>query len=171
MRFNAKKCYILSLKKKGNSFYNLYGHILQLQEVTSNPYLGLQISEDLKWKEHISNTANKANATLGPIYNNRYKQTWNIQRRGARFITKDYKSREEGCLTEMLKELELPSLETRRKQQRLIFLYKVVWYQLFPLRTIFNPTELSVKSGQRNLTTSNLPTLSQIRNDQTVNLS
>jgi hypothetical protein len=31
-----------------------------------------------------------------------------IQRRGARFITKDYKSREEGCMTKMLNELNLP---------------------------------------------------------------
>lgn len=53
-----------------------------------------------------------------------------IQRRGARFITKDYKSREEGCLTKMLKDLELPSLQTRRQQQRLIFYFKVVEGQI-----------------------------------------
>jgi hypothetical protein len=38
-----------------------------------------------------------------------------IQRRGARFITKDYKSWEEGCMTKMLNELNLqipPSVST-----------------------------------------------------------
>jgi hypothetical protein len=45
MRFNATKCYIMSIKKKTHTFYQLGGHILE--QVDSNPYLGLQISEDL----------------------------------------------------------------------------------------------------------------------------
>jgi hypothetical protein len=52
MRFNAKKCYILSINKKSNKFYSLDNHILQ--EVQDNPYLGLQISNDLKWSMHIN---------------------------------------------------------------------------------------------------------------------
>ena len=40
-------------------------------------------------------------------------------------INKDYSSREEGCIAKMLKELNLTTLEERRKQQRLIFFYKV----------------------------------------------
>ena len=50
----------------------------------------------------------------------------NLQRRGARFITKDYKSPEEGSMTKMLRDLYLPLLQTRRQLQRLIFFYKVV---------------------------------------------
>jgi hypothetical protein len=34
MRFNAKKCYILSINKKSNKFYSLDNHILQ--EVQDN---------------------------------------------------------------------------------------------------------------------------------------
>ena len=49
-----------------------------------------------------------------------------IQRRGAMFITKDFKSREEGCMTKMLNDLNLPTLQSIRQKQRLIFLYKVV---------------------------------------------
>jgi hypothetical protein len=30
----------------------------------NNPYLGLQISDDLKWTTHITNVTMKANATL-----------------------------------------------------------------------------------------------------------
>jgi hypothetical protein len=63
MRFNAKKCYILSINKKSNKFYSLDNHILQ--EVQYNPYLAnLQISNDLKWSMHINNISKKANATL-----------------------------------------------------------------------------------------------------------
>lgn len=49
-----------------------------------------------------------------------------IQRKAARFITNDYRSRSAGCVTSMLEQLELPSLQDRRKQLRLTFMYKVV---------------------------------------------
>ncbi|VDH93724.1 Hypothetical predicted protein [Mytilus galloprovincialis] len=46
MRFNAKKCYILSIKNKSQRFYTLNGQILQ--QVQNNPYLGVHTSKDLK---------------------------------------------------------------------------------------------------------------------------
>ena len=49
-----------------------------------------------------------------------------VQRQAARFITNDYQSREEGCVTGMLQALELSSLEKHRSINRLIFMYKVV---------------------------------------------
>jgi hypothetical protein len=68
MRFNTKKCYILSINKKSNKFYSLDNHIFQ--EVQDNPYLGLQISNDLKWSMHINNISKKANDTLGCLRRN-----------------------------------------------------------------------------------------------------
>ena len=59
---------ILSINKKTDKFYQLNNHILQ--EVQDNPYLGLQISNDLKWNIHINNTCKKANATLGFLRRN-----------------------------------------------------------------------------------------------------
>ena len=56
--------------------------------------------------------------------NNIYKLE-KIQRRAARFIKNDYKTREPGTMTKMLKELELQSLSDRRKDKRLIYLYKI----------------------------------------------
>ena len=53
MKFNAKKCYMLSLRKKIQGSCKLVGHTLE-QLVPSNPYLGVQIQEDLKWNEHIN---------------------------------------------------------------------------------------------------------------------
>ena len=49
-----------------------------------------------------------------------------VQRQAARFITGDYRTREEGCVTSMLQSLELSSLENRRSTNRLIFMHKVV---------------------------------------------
>ena len=64
MKFNASKCYVLPLKKKTSYFYQLDNTILK--EVTNNPYLGLNISHDLKWSHHINSVCKKASSTLGP---------------------------------------------------------------------------------------------------------
>ena len=53
-----------------------------------------------------------------------------VQNLAARFITKDYRSREEGCVTNMLRSHEIPSLESRRKEARLGTMYKVIHAQL-----------------------------------------
>ena len=65
-----------------------------------------------------------------PYIKNDFSKVENLQRRGARFITKDYKLREEGSMTRMLDDLDLPLLQTRRQHQRLIFFYKVVEGQI-----------------------------------------
>ena len=178
MRFNAKKCYILSIRTKFNYlFYSLDNCILK--QVTSNPYLGLQISEDLKWHTHICNITSRASSILGFLHrnlNNCSKDcrkmaylslirstleygsiVWNSQYKSdierlerfqncvARFITKDYKSRTPGSMTSLLEQLQLPLLQERRKQLRLIFLYKVV-EELVPAV----PPEEFLKPKQRN---------------------
>ena len=48
-----------------------------------------------------------------------------FQRQAARFIKKDYRSREDGCVTHMLRDLELPSLQQRREFNKLVFLFKI----------------------------------------------
>ena len=158
MRFNAKKCYIMSVNQQSSHFYQLDNHILQ--QVEENPYLGVTLSSDMKWGTHISKITKKANSTLGFLRRNlKYSPiqcrktaylalvrstleyssiVWDpylikdierlekVQRQAARFIMKDYRSREEGCVTRMLDQLELPSLQRRRKMNRLTFLYRVV---------------------------------------------
>ena len=159
MRFNAKKCYILRIRNKMNYlFYKLDNCILK--QVSDNPYLGLQISQDLKWHTHICNISKKASSTLGflqrnlkhcsrdcrktayislvrstleyeaIIWDSHYKgdidRLERLQNRGACFITQDYHSRQPGPVTSMLRDLKLPSLQDRRRQLRLIFMFKVV---------------------------------------------
>ena len=48
-----------------------------------------------------------------------------VQRQAARFIKRDYKNREEGCVTQMLNDLDLPSLQQRREFNKLVFLFKI----------------------------------------------
>ena len=161
MCFNTKKCYILSIPpksgKKFDGFYELNNTILQ--EVSSNPYLGVELSKDLTFSTHISNICSRASSTLGflrrnlqhtpshlrrnayfslvrstleyaatvwdPVSKAEIDQLENIQRRAARFISKDYKSREPGCVNNMLKTHDLQPLEDRRKLLRLTFLFKI----------------------------------------------
>ena len=158
MRFNSKKCYILSIQQDSQFFYTLNGDILK--QVEENPYLGILLSEDMKWHKHISNVTKKASSTLGflrrnlrtcpidcrqtayislvrpimeygatvrnPYLKKDINRLERVQHQAARFITKDYKSREKGCVTKMLNDLDIPSLETRRKEARLTMMYNVV---------------------------------------------
>ena len=48
-----------------------------------------------------------------------------IQRKAVRFITSDYRSRDPGSVTQMLKDQKLATLKERRKDKRLIFMYNL----------------------------------------------
>jgi hypothetical protein len=157
MKFNAKKCYVMPTKTHSPFFYSLCGEILQ--SVNHNPYLGVELSSDLKWSTHISNKCKKASSLLGflrrnlgncppqcrrlayislirstleygaivwdPYLKKDVDRLERTQRQAARFIKRDYKSRDEGCVTRMLQDLNLPLLQQRRKQQRLAMFYKI----------------------------------------------
>ena len=49
----------------------------------------------------------------------------NVQRRAARFATKNYHDRTPGCVDRMLNDLKWESLESRRQNLRLCFLHKI----------------------------------------------
>ena len=68
MRFNAAKCNILSLRGKRPYLYQLDDTILD--HVDAHPYLGVELSKDLKWSNHISKVTNCANRTLGFLRRN-----------------------------------------------------------------------------------------------------
>jgi hypothetical protein len=61
-----------------------------------------------------------------PYTNKNIDKLESIQKRTARFIKHEYKSRESGCITNMLKNLEFKPLQERRKHIRLTMFYKVV---------------------------------------------
>ena len=69
MKFNAKKCYIISTEKGGMPFfYTLNDHILQY--VGTNSYLGVTLSEDLTFDAHVGNITKKGSRMLGFIQRN-----------------------------------------------------------------------------------------------------
>ena len=129
-----------------------------LEHVTHHPYLGVEISHNLKWSLHIDNIIAKANKALWFVRRNLWRcpqkvkeqlyfalvrphlefacAVWDpctntdiqrlemIQHRAARFVTKNY-SRAPGSITKILEQLQWPTLEQRRKQCRLINMYKI----------------------------------------------
>ena len=63
---------------------------------------------------------------MGHIYPEGYRQARTYPKTSSSIITRDYRSRYTGCVTKILKDLELPTLQQRRKELKLSFLYKVV---------------------------------------------
>ena len=71
MEFHPDKCNVMHItrKRKPISFtYMLHGQ--PLKDVTQAKYLGVTLSNDLKWNHHVKGIANKANRTLGFIKRN-----------------------------------------------------------------------------------------------------
>ena len=66
MRFQPVKCNMMQLTRHLNKIqasYTLEGAVLE--NVDSIKYLGVTITNDLRWNMHISNICTKANRTLG----------------------------------------------------------------------------------------------------------
>ena len=71
MEFNAAKCNVLRITKKKTPYvydYQLKGQTLE--SLHSVKYLGVYLSDDLRWNEHVNNMSNRANKTLGFLKRN-----------------------------------------------------------------------------------------------------
>ena len=71
MQFNSKKCHILSItrqRSRPTTTYTLGAEILS--PVDSYPYLGVTVSSDLRWHNHISNISTKATRILNFVRRN-----------------------------------------------------------------------------------------------------
>lgn len=71
MRFNAKKCQIMTVAR-GRSclayLYSLAGQVLE--GVKEAKYLGVSVSNDLSWSPHVNSVFKRANSTLGFLRRN-----------------------------------------------------------------------------------------------------
>ena len=143
MSFYPAKCSIMKIdsKKCGQP----------LQEATSHPYLGVEIDNKLKWDVQYKNMT--AKEVLGFLKRNlwfcpEHHRTlvrpikeyasccWDphtkkvvstiesVQRKAARFVTKDYK--QQSSVTQMIQKLGWETLENRRRNTRLQLLYRIL---------------------------------------------
>ena len=137
--------------------YTLEGTFLENVDNIKYMYLGVTITNDLKWDTRISNICTKANRTLGFLRRNLFScpqdvkeaaykgmvrpileygsSIWDpyidklqeelekVQNRAARFVTRNYVF-ETGSMTGILGQWKWESLKKRRKDNRLILLYK-----------------------------------------------
>ena len=68
MQFNIDKCFILRVGSPKHKLVHLYTlHNQNLSETDSAKYVGLTITSDLQWNQHINN---KANSILGLLRRN-----------------------------------------------------------------------------------------------------
>ena len=168
MRFQSFKCNMMQKtrkrfkkikkkkkKKKIRASYTLEGTFLE--NVESIKYLGVTITNDLRWNTHVSSICTKANRTLGFLRRNLYAcpqevkeaaykglvrpvlefsgSLWDpsrvglqnklekVQNRAARFARGNYNF-ETGSMTGILEYLKWESFKKRRRDSRLILLYK-----------------------------------------------
>ena len=71
MKFNPSKSHVLRISRKQNpveSNYVLMGKVLN--SVTHHPYLGVELSRNLDWGQHVNNKVMKANLSLGFLRRN-----------------------------------------------------------------------------------------------------
>ena len=157
MRFQPVKCNMMQLTRKHSNKIQA-SYILEvtvLENVDNIKYLGVTITNDLKWNTHITNICTKANRTLGflrrtlfscpqdlkeaaykgmvrpildygssiwdPFTDKLQEELEKVQNRASRFVTRNYVY-ETGSMTCILGQLK--SLKKRRKDNRLILLYK-----------------------------------------------
>ena len=64
MQFNIDKCFILRVGRPKHKLVHLYTlHNQNVSETDSAKYLGLTITSDLQWNQHINNTRQVTRAT------------------------------------------------------------------------------------------------------------
>jgi hypothetical protein len=71
MIFNILKCYVLKITKKKKTVdfdYNINGQ--SLETVTSNPYLGAELTNTMSWDKQVQKVVEKGNKALGFIRRN-----------------------------------------------------------------------------------------------------
>ena len=71
MELNTQKCQVITVSRKRNKIQHQYSlNNTPLTAVNSSKYLGITITPDLKWNQHINNICQKANNTLAFLRRN-----------------------------------------------------------------------------------------------------
>ena len=71
MQFHPAKCLVMNISKKRHPSKFTYSlHSTDLKMTDTAKYLGITISQDMKWTKHITQTCSRANRALGFIKRN-----------------------------------------------------------------------------------------------------
>ena len=160
MKFNVAKCHSMRVTRHQHHKQILFDYSLHnqtLKNVQSAKYLGITISDNMDWGQHISEISSKATKTLGFLRRNlafaprstkevayktlvrpkleysapiwgpysklKINQVEKDKRTAARWTCRRWRNTR--SVSEMLDELEWPSLEARRDQSSLLLFYKI----------------------------------------------
>ena len=107
---------------KTEASYTLEGTVLQ--NVDCIKYLGVTITNDLKWNTHITNICTKANRTLGFLKRNLFSCPKDVKEAAYKGLVEYGSSIWDPHTKGLLEQLKWESLMKRRTDNRLILLYK-----------------------------------------------
>ncbi len=80
MKFNPEKCFVLKVTDSHNPKTHSYNlNNTTLQETDSHTYLGVEISNNLKWNKHIDHITARGKRSLGFIRRNLHSCTQDIK--------------------------------------------------------------------------------------------
>ena len=91
MRFNAKKCHLLKIKKQREPLQtncNIEGR--HIEEVQYHPYLGVELTSDLTWKIHTCNISAKANRILNLLRRHLYVCSQEVKSRAVTTLIRSH---------------------------------------------------------------------------------
>ena len=82
MSFNVQKCFVLSVtrrtKHKSYFEYSMGGQALPI--ISSSKYLGVVLSDSMKWSEHVNNITTSSRQTLGMLQRNLSNCSQNVRK-------------------------------------------------------------------------------------------
>jgi len=152
MLFNISKCEHITISNKQLpliSEYKIANTVIN--KVASAKYLGVTITQNLSWKEHITKITNKANSTHGFLQRNLWQCSIDVnslayceyasvvwsphtqalknllemaQRKAARFVFNSFARNT--SVTALLERLNWSTLENRRNYAKVTMFYKII---------------------------------------------
>ena len=73
MQFNVTKCHTMRISRKNEpALMDYYMDGQKLSSVKNHPYLGVMLSNDLRWNSHVENIVVKTSKSLGFVRLNLY---------------------------------------------------------------------------------------------------
>ena len=122
MSFNADKCFIITAGTKITKInYEYKIHNQDLEKVPHRKYLGVTLSKDLSWKQHINNITKKSNKTLGFLRRNLHSCTHKVKEKAFTTLVRPSLDYASSCWDPHIKE-HIEELEkVQRRGTRFVF--------------------------------------------------